>query len=170
MWAWQTRNPTERLNLSVMNEHILLGAPVIDHQHQGLFLSFRKLAATGEVAFPKEAMSDVLSDLTKQIHEHFRTEEAFMLELGLPNDEYQAHLAAHNSIIEELAQIHLDAMYGKYQALPEVIGTVANWVQQHLVEFDLALKPYIAGQAERDVISITQIEEVKILCKPLPAI
>ncbi|MBK7463987.1 MAG: hemerythrin family protein [Betaproteobacteria bacterium] len=131
-----------------MNEHFLLGAPIIDKQHHGLFASFRKLAATGDAAFPKEAMSDVLSGLTKQIHEHFRTEEAFMLELGLPNDQFQAHRAAHISILEEVAQIHLDAMYGKAQALPEVIATVANWVQQHLVEFDLALKPYIVGQAE----------------------
>ena len=47
-----------------MNEHLLLGAPVLDKQHHGLFVSFRKLAATGEDAFPKEAMSDVLSELT----------------------------------------------------------------------------------------------------------
>lgn len=93
-------------------------------------------------------MSDVLSDLTKQIYDHFRTEEAFMLELGVPDDQFQAHCAAHVSILEELAQIHLDAMYGKSQALPEVIATVANWVQQHLIEFDLALKPYIAEQTK----------------------
>ncbi len=153
-----------------MNEHLLLGAPVLDKQHQGLFVSFRKLASVEYAKFPDVVMSDVLSDLTMQIFEHFRTEEAFMLELGLPNDEYQAHRAAHDSIMEEVAQIHLDAMYGKNQALPEVIATVANWVQQHLVEFDLALKPYIAGQAERDVISLPQIEEVKIQCEPLPAI
>lgn len=131
-----------------MNEHLLLGAPIIDKQHHGLFVSFRELAATGDAAFPQEAMSDVMSRLTKQIHEHFRTEEAFMLELGLPDDQYQAHRAAHISIMEEVAQIHIDAMYGKTPALPEVIATVANWVQQHLVEFDLALKPYISGQAE----------------------
>jgi hemerythrin-like metal-binding protein len=109
-------------------------------------VSFRKLSAAGDTDFPKEAMSDVLSDLTKQISEHFRTEEAFMLELGLPDDQFQAHCAAHVSILEEVAQIHLDAMYGKNQALHEVVATVANWVRQHLVEFDLALKPYIAGQ------------------------
>lgn len=94
-------------------------------------------------------ISDVLSDLTKQIFEHFRTEEAFMLELGLPDDMYQAHRAAHVSILEEVAQIHFDAMYGKSQALPEVIAIVANWVQQHLVEFDLTLKPYILIQSKR---------------------
>lgn len=111
-------------------------------------MSFRKLAATGEDAFPKEAMSDVLSELTKQIHEHFRTEEAFMPELGLPDGMYQAHRAAHVSILEEVAQIHIDAMYGKNQALPEVIIIVATWVQKHLVEFDLALKPYISVLAK----------------------
>ena len=131
-----------------MHEHLLLGAPVIDKQHHGLFASFRKLAATGDATFPREAMSDVLSGLTKQIHEHFRTEEAFMLELGLPDDQYHAHRAAHISILEEVAQIHLDTMYGKNHELPEVVATVAKWVQQHLVDFDLALKPYIAGHAE----------------------
>ena len=35
-------------------------------------------------------------------------------------------------------------MYGKNHALLEVIATVSKWVQQHLVEFDLELKPYIA--------------------------
>ncbi len=132
-----------------MNEHLLLGAPVIDHQHHGLFVSFRKLAATGDAAGPKEAMSDVLSDLSKQIYEHFRDEEALMQKLGVPDDQYQAHRAAHISIMEEVAQIHLDAMYGKSQDLPEVISTVANWVQKHLVEFDLALKPFIARQSAR---------------------
>jgi hypothetical protein len=39
-------------------------------------------------------------------------------------------------------------MYGKNQALPEVITIVATWVQKHLVEFDLALKPYISVLAK----------------------
>ena len=130
-----------------MNEHLLLGSPVIDQQHHALFVSLRKLASAKDAKFPTEVMSDVLSDLTKQIFEHFSTEEAFMLELGLPDDMYQAHRAAHVSILEEVAQIHIDAMHGKSQALPEVIAIVANWVQQHLVEFDLTLKPYIASQS-----------------------
>jgi hemerythrin-like metal-binding protein len=129
-----------------VNEQLLLGSPVIDLQHQGLFMSFRKLASANEAEFPAVVISDVLSDLTRQIFEHFSTEEAFMLELGLPDDMYQAHRAAHVSILEEVAQIHLDAMYGKNQALAEVIATVSTWVQRHLVEFDLALKPYILIQ------------------------
>ena len=131
-----------------MNKHFQLGAPTIDQQHQALFSSFRRLAAAGDTAFPDVVMSDALSDLTKQIFEHFKTEEAFMLELGIPDDLYQAHRAAHISIIEEVAHIHLDTMYGKKHSLSEVIDTVANWVQQHLIEFDLELKPYISGPKE----------------------
>ena len=127
-----------------MNQHLLLGAPVIDQQHQGLFVSFQKLAAAENTAYPREVISDVLSDLTKQIHDHFRTEEAFMLELGIPDEQFKAHRIAHLSILEEVAQIHLDTMYGKNHALHEVIATVSKWVQQHLVEFDLELKPFIA--------------------------
>lgn len=131
-----------------MIEHCQLGAPTIDQQHQALFVSFRKLAAAGDTAFPEVVISDALSDLTKQIFEHFRTEEAFMRELGVPDDLYHAHRAAHISIMEEVAHIHLDTMHGKKPSLSEVIATVANWVQQHLVDFDLALKPYISRLKE----------------------
>jgi hemerythrin-like metal-binding protein len=129
-------------------EHFQLGAPAIDQQHQALFVSFRKLATVGDAALPEVVMSDALSDLTKQIIEHFRTEEAFMLELGMPDNLYQAHRAAHISIMEEVVQIHLGTMRGKKHSLSEIITTVANWVQLHLVDFDLALKPYISELKE----------------------
>ena len=66
MWAWKTRNTTELQNLGVMNNHFLLDAPLIDQQHYGLFISFRKLANAGNAAFPEMVMSDALSDLITQ--------------------------------------------------------------------------------------------------------
>ena len=50
-----------------------------------------------------------------------------MLELGLPDDQFQAHHAAHISIMEEVAQLHLDAMYGKKSGL-----TRSHWHRRQL--------------------------------------
>lgn len=132
-----------------MNEHLMLGIPTIDLQHQALFDAFGKLAAAGDTDFPEEVLSDILSRLGDQIQRHFATEEALMLQIALPEPMLSEHRAAHESILEEFAQIHLDAMFGQTRSLPEIIGTVTGWVQQHLVQFDLTLKPYIATQLSR---------------------
>jgi hemerythrin len=129
-----------------MNENLLLGIPTIDIQHQELFNAFGKLAASGDADFPEEVLSDILSRLGEQIQRHFATEEALMLQIGLPEPMLSEHRAAHELILEEFAQIHLDAMFGQTRSLPEIIGTVTGWVQRHLVQFDLPLKPYIAAQ------------------------
>lgn len=122
---------------------IQLGASAIDQQHQALFVSFRKLLSSGQTQFPDEVLSDILSHLDGQIRHHFATEEALMVEIELPEPLLNQHCAAHESILEELTQLHLKTMYGNEPQLPEVIATVVNWIQQHLIEFDLKLKPYI---------------------------
>jgi hemerythrin-like metal-binding protein len=128
-----------------------LGAPAIDQQHQALFVSFRKLMSAGQAQFPDEVLGDLLSQLDGQIRHHFATEEALMVEIELPEPLLNQHCAAHESILDELTQLHLDAMYGNEPRLPEVIATVVKWVQQHLVEFDVKLKPYIDRAAPAQI-------------------
>lgn len=130
-----------------MNENLRLGSPTIDQQHQALFYSFERLSALAGEASPDEMLSEILSKLSHQIHHHFMTEEMLMAGLPLPPAMLRAHRAAHEQILEELAQIHFDAMAGKPLSLQEIIAAVATWVSRHLVEYDLELKPYINGQA-----------------------
>lgn len=130
-----------------MNANLRLGVPLIDLQHQELFSSLEKLTGSGQTQFPDEVLSDVLTRLGTQIRHHFTTEEKLMLAIGLPEAMLREHREAHSLILEELAQIHLDAMHGKAANLPEIVATVSTWVQQHLVEFDLALKPFIAAHS-----------------------
>lgn len=123
-----------------MNPNLYLGDPLIDHQHAELFQSLQKLIAHGRT---EESVSDILSTLTAQIYKHFKTEETVMNRLDLPPPILQAHQLAHQQIIEELTNIHLDAMYGVSAPLEQTIRKVAACVNHHLVEFDLGLKPYI---------------------------
>lgn len=132
-----------------MNEQLLLGNQMIDHQHQALLQSFARLSAVSERDHTDETLSDILSELTRQIHHHFQTEEELMASLNLPDDLARLHHAAHSQILEEVAQIHIEAMGGRKYSFPEIIHTVDLWVQQHLIQFDLSLKPYIAALAAR---------------------
>ncbi len=123
-----------------MDKHLLLGVPGIDHQHSELFHSLQHLMAVG---LNEEALSEVLSRLTRQIHDHFASEERFMASLDMPEDLLREHELAHSRIIEGLTQIHLDTMFGLRLPVDEVIGRVAAYFEHHLVDFDLGLKAFL---------------------------
>lgn len=122
-----------------MNENLLIGVPQIDYQHRELFRSFQHLLT---IAPGEEAISDALSRLTVQIHDHFETEEKFMRGLSMPVSEALKHKLAHTEIIEGLTEIHLETMYGLRVPFEEIIHRVSVYVNQHIIEFDLGLKAY----------------------------
>ncbi len=123
-----------------MNKHLLLGVPEIDHQHSELFHSLQHLMAVG---LNEEALSEVLSRLTRQIHHHFACEERFMAGLDIPEALLREHEQAHSRIIEGITQIHLDTMLGLRLPIDEVIGRVAAYVEHHVIDFDLGLKAFL---------------------------
>lgn len=126
-----------------MNDKLLLGDPTIDRQHQQLLESLEKIRSAIDSADPEDLLSAELSRLGVQICEHFATEEGLMESLGLPEAMLGSHQKAHELMLEEFTQINLNAMYGIKTVLPDVIAMVSSWVNLHLLESDLALKPYI---------------------------
>lgn len=127
-----------------MNKNLLLGVPKIDHQHGELFRSFQQLLSIGT---SEEALSDALSRLTSQIHEHFKTEENLMAGLNIPAEMFLKHEQAHTQIVDDLTEIHLVTMHGLGVPFEEIIKRVAAYVNDHVIEFDLLLKPYIEKRA-----------------------
>lgn len=123
-----------------MNTNLLLGVPHIDHQHQEIFRSFQHLLS---IDAGEEPISEALSRLTNQIHQHFTTEEDFMARLDIPASEFAEHERAHTQIIEGLTEIYLESMYGLRVPFEEIINRVSAYVNQHVIEYDLLLKPYI---------------------------
>jgi hemerythrin len=129
----------------MMNQSLLLGSPTIDHQHQGLFALLERLSGLPRNTNHEEEVSDILGKLTKQLQHHFLTEETVMDRLAMPNAMLKAHRAAHHKIIEELTQLHMDSMAGRPHSLDTIITDVSRWVYQHVLEYDLEMKPYING-------------------------
>ena len=126
------------------NTNLMLGVPSIDQQHYELFRSFQHLLSTG---INEEAVSDALSRLTIQIYDHFKTEEQLIDRLNLPEMMSLDHKLAHLQIIEDLTEIHLETMHGLGVPFEEIVNRVSGYVNHHIVEFDLELKPYIGELA-----------------------
>lgn len=123
-----------------MNTNLMLGVPDIDHQHAELFRSLQSLIS----ATPsEEIISDILSRLTLQICAHFAAEERFMADLKLPDEVLCEHHQAHQKIVEDLTEIHLNTMSGLPTPFEKMIPTVAHCVSNHLVVYDLGLKDYL---------------------------
>ncbi|MBS1142922.1 MAG: Hemerythrin cation binding region [Proteobacteria bacterium] len=123
-----------------MNTNLMLGVPDIDHQHSELFRSFEHLISAD---MSEDVISDILSRLTLQICSHFAAEERFMASLMLPDSMLHDHHQAHQKIVEDLTQIHLDTMCGQETPVEKMISKVAHSVSNHLVVYDLELKAYI---------------------------
>lgn len=136
-----------------MNKQFFLGDPEIDRQHVDLFVLIDRLVASEHSSSPDEAASLILGQLGEHLFQHFKSEELLMTVLELPAPSFGRHVKAHMTILDELAHIHWAAMMGDAKPLAEVIVFVRTSIEQHLIEFDLALKPYIArasiGQGER---------------------
>lgn len=125
----------------------MLGVSDIDQQHQALFDALHKLSRLEGGVPDEDALSLILSNLSHQIFEHFSSEERLMSDIGVPAAMLARHRVAHEQILEELAQMHIDAMQGEFLSLPEIVVKVSAWVHRHLLEFDLGLKPFIAHSA-----------------------
>lgn len=124
-----------------MNKNLLLGVPNIDDQHRELFRSFQHLLSIDP---GEESLSEALSRLTNQIHQHFKTEEDFMAGLNMPAPELIEHVSAHTQIIEDLTEIHLESMYGLRVPFEEIINRVSAYVNEHIIEYDLCLRAHIS--------------------------
>lgn len=129
-----------------MNEHLLLGAPDIDRQHFDLL---RLLGRLESVGFDERAIADALSQLTTLLQAHFKSEEKLMATLAMPEGEMAEHTLAHNMIIEDLSDIHLSSMSGLRIPHREIVARVSAYVLEHIIKFDLQLKPYIAELAKQ---------------------
>lgn len=130
----------------IWNDSLAIGLPAIDEQHALLCsLANRLLDYPGRLA-RDEVIVDILTDLGKFLILHFRTEEAMMRQLGVPEDEYEQHVHAHNMIIEEYADLNMAASRGRQHTAAEVFSLVKQWVGDHLQNSDARIRNYVSAR------------------------
>lgn len=119
----------------------LTGVAALDAQHQELHGLIRELAA-----FPKESVLSmrtqrVLRDVWRYSFDHFRDEERVMVERGILPIDFGSHVADHARCLNYLSTLW-SAQHKNVRAAPdsgEVHRKLAEFWQQHIVEYDLAI-------------------------------
>ena len=130
------------------NDSFMLGLPAIDEQHELLFKVANRLLDHPEAFGRDEKVVDILTDLGKFLILHFQTEEAMMRTLGVPNDEYEHHVKAHNFIIDEYAELNLAVAHGRRHTAVEIFTLVRTWLHDHFHGNDLRLRDYAPARAD----------------------
>jgi len=127
----------------IWNDSLAIGLPAIDEQHMLLCSLANRLLDHPEALAKDELVVDILTDLGKFLILHFQTEEAMMRQLGMPQEEYEQHVRAHNMIIDEYADLNLAAARGKHHTAAEIFAMVKQWVGDHLHTSDANIRNYV---------------------------
>lgn len=120
----------------------VLGDPLLDSQHDGLFecLDALKNISDDDAGYK---CNEIMSELTGKMAQHCDYEEALMRKIGVKGELFDQHVAAHSAIMDEIAQVHLTSIVAGYGAAATLAPKVSGWVLNHFMTYDLNLKLYI---------------------------
>ncbi|WP_158283982.1 hemerythrin family protein [Azospirillum sp. TSO22-1] len=127
------------------------GGP-LDADHRHLLAIVNRFDADCAAEGNRPALQRALSDLRQFARRHFVREERLMREAGYPPERVREHENAHRTLIARLGTLvrHYETSAGD-DDLAEVVWETADllkhWLADHLVRFDLPLKPYLKRSA-----------------------
>ena len=102
------------------------GIAEVDHEHRELVALINRLADDISAGADKERIQAFLGEVFARIAAHFALEESVMRKHLY--DEYEAHKAEHESLLDEIRDIMDEAEDGYAETLST---TVANWFVGH---------------------------------------
>jgi hemerythrin len=110
------------------------GIAEVDHEHQELVTLINRLADDVAAGADKERIQSFLGEVFARIAAHFALEESVMRKHGY--DEYEAHKAEHEALLDEIRDIMDEAEADYSEALS---ATVADWFVGHFKTKDSRL-------------------------------
>ena len=110
------------------------GIAEVDHEHQELVALINRLADDISAGADKERIQAFLGEVFARIAAHFALEESVMRKHGY--DEYEAHKAEHETLLDEIRDIMDEAEAGFSKSLST---TVADWFVGHFKTRDARL-------------------------------
>jgi hemerythrin len=135
----------KKSSISAWDDSLKLGIAVLDGQHQEIAALVDVLLQNPTKQLNSELGASFLGDLQKLFALHFDTEELVMLRGNLPVAELEKHKAVHQAILEKMAQLNFDLAFSKIDmSFRELYALIEDAVVDHVIEFDLTLKPYFS--------------------------
>lgn len=120
-----------------------VGVDSLDADHIMIFSLINHIDEAHQSGTDEKAVGRILRVLIDRAVAHFRREEMLMKKHGYPD--YEAHAAEHARIMGDL-----QSLYAAYQESPsakvsgEIVGLLAAWLQEHVLETDMRYRPYLA--------------------------
>jgi len=122
------------MDLIAWRKEFETGVAEVDHEHQELVALINRLADDISAGADKERVQLFLGEVFARIAAHFALEESVMRKHGY--DEYEAHKAEHENLLDEIRDIMDGAETDYTEALS---ATVGEWFIGHFQTKDARL-------------------------------
>lgn len=135
-----TLPPPDTPGLVTFGPHLHVGLPAIDRAHASLINALNRLIADQQAGPASELFTAVLTQLGRELAQHFDQEEGTFSSLDLTSDERAAHAAAHGEILSQYAHLNLELMRPHQHSRADLLIVMRSWILDHIVQFDLAMR------------------------------
>ncbi|MFD2234046.1 bacteriohemerythrin [Phaeospirillum tilakii] len=123
-------------------EGLSVGVPRMDRQHRRMVELVNQVIAALEQG-DDGAADHALAALTAHARHHFAAEEALIAACGVPAAECDAHRAEHRLLLGEVEALR--RLDGDWPDRENAIALLSKWAMRHIIEHDLAYRPYAIG-------------------------
>lgn len=112
-------------------------------------MAFEKLQNAVQSGSVQSAdFSEIFSRIGLDLARHIDHEESLFVGSDMPVDEIYDHIRAHVCIMEEFSHLNMELMRGNLLDGITVITSARQWILNHLLRYDLKLRPFVADKQE----------------------
>jgi len=125
-----------------------VGVAKLDEQHKQIIAMLNRLVTSSEARDANsEAMSEILTTMTRYSLEHFKTEEGLLKEHGYPDleEHRQEHVAYRRKAIDFSTATSLGV-----ESVPQIlVSYLFEWWTNHILKEDMKYKSFFAEKGVR---------------------
>lgn len=129
------------------NDSFSVGVALFDEQHQGLIDMLNRMILDPTADTRSETVADVLWEMTRYAQEHFKSEEDLMIAHRYPLLEEHQH--QHREFQEKAARLSVATAEGHTSVPQELLAYLQQWLIRHILQADMAFKPFFEKKGVR---------------------
>ena len=136
----------------IWKEKYRIGVPLIDEQHEELFLRVtdfvETLRSAGEWSTKVAKVNETLSFMKDYVVTHFYDEEAYQQKIGYP--EMAEHKKIHNDMVQYVVNVaeQYEREGYKEELMQQFAGKLLAWLINHVAATDQKIAEYVKSREE----------------------